>query len=172
MTRILTWALITILVLGVVATYAYILGHHQGSVLVQAQWDTDKIAYWATHDALLRQFAKQEAAHQEQQKQVADELALARKTHAAALVEQRATYEQRLLQSARRDQAYRKQAETGAAACRDLAGHAARLDRALEEGRGLVQELRGTLGLRDRQLMLLGEQILADRRLMTEVEPK
>lgn len=61
---------------------------------------------------------------------------------------------------------YRAQAEAGAAACRSLADRAQALDGQLAEGLGVVGALRGDLARRDAEVVLLLDQIAADRRLM------
>ncbi|UWJ04310.1 putative Rz/Rzl spanin protein [Escherichia phage vB_EcoS_Uz-1] len=71
-------------------------------------------------------------------------------------------------QSERRASVYKRQAEAGTLECRSLASHAARLDNSLEEGRRLVEELRATVRLRDNQLIELGKQIQADRKLFEQ----
>lgn len=163
--KILPGALAVIALLFV----AWAIHHHgykAGSQEIQAAWNEDKLLQQEAHQKLVDEYAKREQAHQAENERISHELAEARKAHDAALADQRAAHQQRLLLSEGRAAVYRRQAEAGTAECRDLAGHAARLDRALEQGRGLVQELRGTLGLRDQQLRHLGEQILNDRKVL------
>jgi hypothetical protein len=143
------------LLLVFISVLSYQFGYVKGSQAIQAEI---KNAY----DAM----AVQEVEHQKKQKEIADALAQVRTEHETTLASQRAVFDQRLLQSDRRAQVYQRQAQAGAAAQRDLASHAAQLDRALEEGRDLVRELGSTLGLRDHQLKLLGDQIRADRQLL------
>jgi hypothetical protein len=154
---------ITCLILGLSCWFGYRQGMGQGMATVQAKWDADKIAQQKFQLELQEQFFEQEALYYAKQEYYAHELALLRKNHATDLSNQRTIYEQRLLQSARRSEVYQSQAEASVASCRDLASHAARLDRALEEGRGLVEEFRETLRFREQQLIFLGEQILSDR---------
>lgn len=61
---------------------------------------------------------------------------------------------------------YRAQAEGDAAARRDLADRCEALDRSLAEGREVAADLRGALGRRDAEVILLVEQIKADRLLL------
>ena len=164
--KIVLLCCIACLMLGGVFGYGCHRGHISGAASIQAKWDADKAAAREAQDLLVQQLAKEEATHAERQNQVAQELVHVRDTAARDLAVQRAVYEQRLLQSSRRGEIYRSQAEAGSAACSDLASHAAKLDRALEQGRDLVGELRESLGLRDRQVVLLGEQIMTDRRLV------
>lgn len=165
--KLLPYLLATAVTLGL--GYAlYQRGYDRGSRDVRSEWDQDKAATKAAHDALTLTYAKREESQRLEQEKIADELAQARKQHEAALSNQRINFEQRLLQSSRRAEVYQRQAEAGATARRDLASHAARLDRALEEGRGLVEELGAALRLRDHQLKLLGDQIRNDRRLFAD----
>lgn len=160
--------LLCLLGAGVVLVLGYVVyrhGYNHGSQEVRLQWEQDKAAAQAAYAELFRQMDLQQEAHREVQERIARDLVQVRQQHEEALAVQRTVYEQRLLQSARRADVYRSQAETGAASCRDLAGHAARLDEALEEGRDLVRELGSTLGLRDHQLKLLSGQIRNDRQL-------
>jgi hypothetical protein len=172
MRAILRDLLILCVVVCTVFVFGYVYGRQQGITSTQVKWDTsreaERIAVENALAALRSKLAEQETAHAERQEQVTYELAQARESHAVDLVRIDRQHQQRLLQSAHRAQVYRDQAEAGAIACHGLAGHAARLDRTLEEGRSLVDEFRNTLEFRDRQLILLGEQILADRRLMAE----
>ena len=71
----------------------------------------------------------------------------------------------RLLASEARGEVYRRKAEGSPSQCNSLASYAAQFDRALEEGRSLEQEYRATLEQRDRELILLGNQIKEDRKL-------
>ena len=158
------------LILVGVYWYGYSRGYASSAVDVQARQQESEKAVQVAHDQLIKKLADEVATHAQKQQQVASELAQSRRNHSLALSAQQSVYEQRLLQSARRAEVYRDQAEASAASCRDLASHAARLDQALEEGRGLVNEFRETLGLRDQQLMLLARQIEADRQFFAGAE--
>lgn len=164
--RILLLCAIVAIILGAVAAKGYKAGVLDGKAEIQEQWDADKEAARKSYDDLVRQLAKQEGIHAAEQQRISNELVRVRENLASSLAAQRSVYEQRLLQSSRRSEVYRDQAEASIASCRSLASHAAELDRTLEEGRHLVGELRQTVGLRDNQLTLLGEQILLDRKLM------
>lgn len=144
----------------------YSWGYGHGARDVQLEWQQDREAARVAYDLLLEQVAEREAAYQVEQKRIVHELATAQTQHEIALSEQRVVFEQRLRLSDRRAQVYLSQAEAGTATSRDLASHAARLDRALEEGRELVGELAATLGLREAQLRQLGAQLRNDRQLL------
>lgn len=144
----------------------YRKGYGSGSADVRAEWELEVQAMREAHDQLVKEYAEREAAHRLENTRITHELSEARRTHDLVLAEQRSAYERRLLRSADRAAVYQRQAEAGAAECRSLAGHAAELDRALEEGRALVRELGETLGFRDQQVIRLGQQILNDRKLL------
>lgn len=160
--------LLMAVIIGATGYFSYKTGYDLGSQEVRLEWEEDKAAARAAYDKLMDEFAKREAIHQAENERIAHELAEAQRLHDLALADQRAAFQRRLLLSEDRAAVYRRQAEAGAASCRDLASHAARLDRALEEGRGLVRELGSTLGLRDQQLKQLAGQIRADRQLLGE----
>lgn len=142
------------------------VGCHQGKQEIQLQWEQDKRATRELYDQINLMYGAQEVLHQKEMEKISHELAEAKQHHQNDLDGLRFAYEQRLLQSESRAATYRHQAEAGAASCRDLASHAARLDRSLEEGRGLVREFGAALRLRERELILLGQQILNERKLL------
>lgn len=61
-----------------------------------------------------------------------------------------------LRKSEDRASVYRRKAEAGEAESRDLANHAAELDRSLVEGKRVAAELAATVRLRDEQIKVLG----------------
>lgn len=160
-----------VVLLFLLGSWIYVSGSKHGASVVQAQWDEQQKADAQAIQALRDEYALKEEAHRIENRKITHELAEAQKTYEVTLAEQRAEYDRRLQLSTNRAAIYQRQAESGAAQCRSLASHAARLDQTLEEGRSLVRELRDTLGLRDRQLILLGQQILNDRVLLNEGEP-
>lgn len=158
-----TVAFIVILAGGI---FIYFQGYRHGSLAIQTEWDQERQKFREFQDQLIADFAQKEFDYRAENDRILQELVETRRQHEVALAHQRSTYEQRLLQSENRAQVYQRQAEAGAASCRDLASHAARLDRALEEGRGLVRELGETLGFRDQQLRMLGQRLLNERSLI------
>lgn len=156
-------AFIVILVGGI---FVYFQGYRHGSLAIQAEWDQERQEFREFQDQLIADFAQKEFDYRAENDRILQELVETRRHYEVALAHQRSTYEQRLLQSENRAQVYQRQAEAGAASCRDLASHAARLDRALEEGRGLVRELGESLGFRDQQLRMLGQRLLNERSLI------
>lgn len=158
------YLLVSLAVLAVVLGSWYLVyqrGYKTGYQDVQSEWRQRETR-------LVARVAELEAQHAKDQQEIAHEVERLRKEHAAVVADQRAEYERRLSVSDRRAEVYRTQAAAGASAARDLADHAARLDRSLEEGLALVRELAAALGLREDQLRVLGEQVRRDRALASE----
>ena len=135
---------------------------------VRAEWAAEKEATRLMVEELQAKLASQSEQHRKEQREIADEIAATQLLHERSLAELRATYDGRVRNSEARAELYRRQAQGGSTERDHLANHAAQLDRTLEEGRLLVAELRETLGLRDKSLILLGQQITADRELLEE----
>jgi cell division protein FtsB len=155
----------TLLIFGYTKAIQH-LAYQDGAASVQSRWDTET----ARRDLITEQLkSKNEKLSQENKDLtagIATNLENANVAHAKVIAGVRAEYTDRLRKSEARSGIYREQAEGGATQCRRLASHATELDRSLEEGRSVVQELRTTVGLRDQQLEQLGRQILADRALL------
>lgn len=149
------------------STTAYFLGSYQGAQRIENQWEEDRGRHLAQIQRLKDEYAQKEQVHQAENARIAHELVEAETAHAGALVDLQHDYAQRLQLSQKRAVAYQRQAATGAAECRGLADHAARLDESLEEGRRLVREFRTTLGQRDYQITVLGRQLHNDRALLS-----
>lgn len=163
--KFLPHLLVSIAVLGL-GYYVYNLGYSRGSKDVQLKWEQDKVASQEAINQLRSEYEKREIAAHTENLRITNELVKARQDHESALAEQRADYEQRLLQSEDRASVYQRKARSGSAGCRYLADHAARLDRSLEEGRSLVRELGSTLRLREQQLRGVGLRLINDHKLI------
>lgn len=140
--------------------------HDRGADSIQVQWDAEKKERDLEIARLKQDFADREEDHRFENRRISSELSQANLDHAAALADARRDYDQRLLHAERRAAIYQRQAQGGATERGDLANHASRLDSALEEGRALEREYRATLGLRDRQIRSLSDQIRNDRALI------
>lgn len=156
------------LVLFLLGSWAWNSAVNHGRAEVQAMWDKQKLKDLDAAIKLKAEYDAREAQHQATNRRLSNELSQAEKDHALALSEQRAVYDKRLRDSATRSAIYKHQAEAGASGCRDLASHAAELDRSLVEGKAVAGELRSLVELRDTQLLKLGEQILNDRALLKD----
>lgn len=146
--------------------YSYIFD--RGANSVQVQWDKEKAEHAQAIEDLKQEYADKEEAHRAENRRISSELSQANLDHANAVAALRLDYAQRLRNVEQRAAIYQRQAQGGAAERGDLADHASRLDAALEEGRSLVRELRETLGLRDRQVQSLSNQIRNDRALFED----
>lgn len=69
----------------------------------------------------------------------------------------------RMLQSEKRSEILQERYKTGTIECGPIALHATRLDRTLEEGRGLVRELSTTLRQREMELNKVSTILIKDR---------
>lgn len=168
--KLLGWGLVfaAILFLGS-AIYGWIFD--RGANSIQVKWDQETAEYTAEIDRLKTEFEQQERDHRTTNRKLNDELSQARLEHREALASAERDYTQRLQRSEQRAAIYQRQAQGGTPQCGDLASHAARLDGTLEEGRYLVRELRETLGLREREIHALSQQIRNDRTLIEEEKP-
>lgn len=163
-----TWPYILVVALVIfLGSWLYTSGDKNGANRIQVAWNADSIARMVAIDDLQLQYDALESDHRKETARTAHELAQANQDHAVALATAKSDYSVRLRSSEDRAGLYKRQAESGPLECGNLASHAARLDRSLEEGRSLVRELRSTLGFRDQQIKALGDQILSDRTLLT-----
>lgn len=165
--------LLALLVLGLLfwaGRLAYTAVQDSGKRIVQAQWDEQRKRDAAAAQEIQDKLRTTEEKHRKVQQGVADAIAQSTQEHLTELSRLRTDYERRLRQSEARANVYRRQAEGGAPERDDLAGHAAQLDRQLEEGLLLVGELAALVEQRDREVTLLGQQILNDRELLNDHE--
>lgn len=156
------WPYLLVVVLG--ATI-YFWGNSNGQFTVQKKWDAQKVEDLKATKKLQDKYNALQRNHSYEVGLLTSRLQTAESNYASELARVSSDYDSRMQQSERRASVYKRQAETGTLECRNLASHAARLDNSLEEGRRLVEELRATVRLRDNQLIELGKQIQADRKL-------
>lgn len=167
MNPIVKWLLILLGVLAILAV-PYTVGKNGGKLEEANKSQAEKLALNEQINKLKDEVKEKESQNQIATTKVADELAASESRHAQALADLTADYTQRLLKSEDRAGIYKRQSQGSTAERNYLASHAAELDRSLEEGRSLVRELGETVRQRDSTIRLLSEQILADRRLLTE----
>ena len=151
-------------------TYVYLCGKYDGKEVVQKKWDAEKKLYDTAIAGLKDHYEMLEAANRTKTEELTHDLAEAQKNHDVAIANAQSDFDKRLLKSQARADYYKRMSEGGSLECRNLASHAAELDRSLEEGRLVVRELRETLGLRDKQLIALGDKLQADRKLLTTTD--
>ena len=169
--KLAPWILAT-LVIGSLIWWVSHTSYVAGQRDIQEQWDAEKATYKKAIDTLRDQYATLEAKARIDNQRNSDELAEKEKSHAVALVELRREYDGRLLQSDKRASYYQRLAKGGAVEQANLASHAARLDRSLEEGRRMVAELSATLRQRDDQLRAVSKQLENDRSLFMTGDKK
>ena len=169
--KLAPWILAT-LVIGSLIWWVSHTSYVAGQRDIQEQWDAERATYKKAMDTLNDQYATLEAKARIDNQRNSDELAEKEKTHAVALVELRREYDGRLLQSDKRASYYQRLAKGGAVEQANLASHAARLDRSLEEGRRMVAELSATLRQRDEQLRAVSTQLKNDRSLFMTGDKK
>lgn len=169
--RILSKALPYLFLVGTL-TYIGYTGYNaiykRGADSIQAEWDEESRSRSVYIIELQERLRNMEQEYRDDLSRINHELYEARRKHEVAIADLRSDYVVRLRQSEDRARIYQHQAEAGATECRSLAGHTARLDRALEEGRGLVAELISLIGFREQQLTMVGGYLLADRRLLDQ----
>ena len=169
--KLAPWILAT-LVIGSLIWWVSHTSYVAGQRDIQEQWDAERATYKKAMDTLRDQYATLEAKARIDNQRNSDELAEKEKSHAVALVELRREYDGRLLQSDKRASYYQRLAKGGAVEQANLASHAARLDRSLEEGRRMVAELSATLRQRDDQLRAVSKQLENDRSLFMTGDKK
>ena len=169
--KLAPWILTT-LVIGSLIWWVSHTSYVAGQRDIQEQWDADRATYKKAMDTLRDQYATLEAKARIDNQRNSDEFAEKEKSHAVALVELRREYDGRLLQSDKRASYYQRLAKGGAVEQANLASHAARLDRSLEEGRRMVAELSATLRQRDEQLRAVSTQLKNDRSLFMTGDKK
>ena len=151
----LTWILIGVTTLGVVASFSYSLGQKD----VQAEWRKETIR-------IQSEMLKVEEVHKKtlqeyivKNNNLQEEIINAKKNYEAKLRNINDEYSVRLSESEQRAKVYKRMSEQGKCQSTDLSDYTTKLDRSLTEGRQVVKLLRETLELRDSQLRQLGEQL-------------
>jgi chromosome segregation ATPase len=166
--RILLYGVLPVAVISGAAWYCYSSGSDHGKAEIQSKWDAEKEAQSEAITTVKAELAQKENKHAQESQRAAAALDAASSAHAQELDALRADYARSLQRSDARAAIYQRQAESGSVECASLASHTAELDRSLEAGRSLVAELRATVELRDRQLVQVGEQLTADRHLISD----
>lgn len=144
----------------------YSLGFNKGEAEVEARWTKEKLALQLEKEELEREIEKNEARYRAKKTALEGDLAEAEAQHARNIAAIQSGFALRLQRSNDRSTQYERMSQAGAVERANLASHAAGLDRALEQGRQLVDELRSTLEQRDRQLRNIGQELLNTRELM------
>lgn len=149
-------------------TYAWFKGHKAGELKVQTAWDLDRAKRDRATNVLLVKLREKDQQSASETVRISNDLSKTLDDAARAIADAHAASNRRLRDSEARARLYSGYAEAGPTERANLASHAAQLDKSLEEGRGLVEEFRITLGQRDREVVLLGQQIVSDRKAVSE----
>ena len=147
---------------------SFLAGYTYGKDTVQSAWNAEVAITTAAALKAEQENRTKEQAHKQETLALEAKLTEAQKEHEKALADLNAAYAARLQQADNRATSYRKWAEADSTERERLANHAARLDRSLEEGRELVEELWATVRQRERELRVLGDQIKIDRGLIED----
>jgi len=169
--KLAPWILAT-LVIGSLIWWVSHTSYVAGQRDIQEQWDAERATYKKAMDTLKDQYATLESKVRIDNQRNSDELAEKEKSHALTLARLNDEYAGRMQLSEQRANRYQRLAKGGAVEQANLASHAARLDRSLEEGRRMVAELSATLRQRDEQLRAVSTQLKNDRSLFMTGDKK
>ena len=149
----------------------YALGKQAGISETTVVWAAEKEAQRLVAEQLQAEYTALEDTNRKLTQENIDELQKAQGRYDALIAQYKSEYAARLLSSEERAGVYKRQAQGGAIERDHLASYAAELDRSLEQGRGLVRELRETLRQREVAIKSLATQIRLDRSLFSMSEP-
>ena len=169
--KLAPWILAT-LVIGSLIWWVSHTSYVAGQRDIQEQWDAERATYKKAMDTLKDQYATLESKVRIDNQRNSDELAEKELSHAVILARLNSEYAGRMQLAEQRASRYQRQAKGGAVEQANLASHAARLDRSLEEGRRMVAELSATLRQRDDQLRAVSKQLENDRSLFMTGDKK
>ena len=169
--KLAPWILAT-LVIGSLIWWVSHTSYVAGQRDIQEQWDAERATYKKAMDTLKDQYATLESKVRIDNQRNSDELAEKELSHAVILARLNSEYAGRMQLAEQRASRYQRLAKGGAVEQANLASHAARLDRSLEEGRRMVAELSATLRQRDEQLRAVSTQLKNDRSLFMTGDKK
>lgn len=150
--------LLAVALIGI-GNYIWHKGYSSGSSYVLSQWNQEKEQTKIKMLELQIQYNQEKEQFANEKETELQELKDKISEQEAAIALNNAAHAVQLQQSEDRNAVYQRKATSTEAERRSLANHAARLDKALTEGIGLVKELSGTLELRDEQLKFIGKYL-------------
>lgn len=161
------WKIVGLLII----TYLiHSIGVHDGRKDVQEKWDLETTARNEAISLLKIDNARLETENILLTQTFRDGLQTAKDNYEENIRTITAEYDSRLHNARTREAIYQRKSQSGEVERRHLADHTAKLDRQLEEGITLVDELSELVKLRDRQLTLVGEKLLTDHKLLQHYE--
>jgi hypothetical protein len=143
----------------------YYSGYNQGANKIKAERLAERSAQALIVAELKGKITQKEKQHAQDTAKLRVELAFKETVYKDLLGSARNEFVVSLRDSEQRANRYRALSQGDATQCRNLASHAAGLDRSIVEGQSVVKELRATIEFRDTQVRALGAQILSDRQL-------
>ena len=167
MTAYRTKFLITlVLLVSLLCWYSY----KCGVSYTKSKWDAEKIEVQDYVQKLETEYLLLLVEHQRSVEELEEEARRNKEEFEAALVRANDAYTDRLRSTEQRASVYQRQAQADSIERRNLANHAAELDRTLEEGRHLVRQLGTTLRQRELEIGRLSQQILLDRSTLKKAD--
>jgi hypothetical protein len=161
----LTMAAVAVLIAAASGAIGYGTGHGQGAASVQQRWDNATTQQAKSETKQATTTRTKESTHADQITAAVDTYQAARPAAAADAAERLARAERLQRTAEGRAAQYLAMSKAGDAERNRLAGHAARLDASLADGRHVAEQLRSTVVERDQQIHLLADVIRADRAL-------
>lgn len=143
----------------------FLTGSHYGKTEVMNKWNQEKKEHAEYIIQLKAEYAELEFNHRQVVNGIRDELQTTKAEYQTKLSNIESDYINRLQLSETRTNIYKHKAEAGTLECRSLADITTELDNSIEQGRRVVRELSETLRQRDREITLVGRQLLQDRSL-------
>lgn len=149
------------IILLVISTSSFYLG----SLYEESSWIKKELSYKQQVIDLQETIKKRDIEYANLSSNIQTRLADARRDYENQLHTISSSYADKLYKSEQRAKVYQSKASKGESERRDLASYASRLDRSLTESRELVKELTELIRLRDAQCILLGKQIIIERKV-------
>lgn len=133
--------------------------YSKGKEKVQLEWDREKETQEQVTKEIQNKYEELYKFHKEYVEYISSQLNTKEKENEERIADIERKHLDGLRKSEDRASVYRRKAEAGEAESRDLANHAAELDRSLVEGKRVAAELAATVRLRDEQIKALGTML-------------
>ena len=129
--------------------------YSKGQSDIQTKWDSEKQAQEQVTKEIQNKYNELYKFHKEYVEYISSEISSKEQENEERIADIERRHLDGLRKSEDRASVYRRKAEAGEAESRDLANHAAELDRNLVEGKRVAAELAATVRLRDEQIKAL-----------------
>ena len=151
----LIYTIAFVAVISLVTWFVY----SKGKNTVQVKWDSEKRAQEQVTKEIQNKYDELYKFHKEYVEYISNQLSTKELENEERIADIERKHLDGLRKSEDRASVYRRKAEAGEAESRDLANHAAELDRSLVEGKRVAAELAATVRLRDEQIKALGTML-------------